>query len=271
MGYIERDGVKIHYEIHGKQNKTPLLLLMGLGADQTVWEPHRQEYQKYFCCISVDNRGAGSSDLGNAEICTTDIMAEDAIAVLQALNIRRSLVAEISMGGAIAQKILVKKPDLVQALVLIDSFGKASAYMKRIMKTLETCYSQLEPLEFDRVLQAFIYAPQTFEADPEMIRERERGIGTGGRMSLEAFEAQCEACIHHNAMEELKNITVPALVAAGKQDLLVSVSEAEELATCLNAELQVLEGGHVQHFEHVERFNKLSTEFFLRHAENREV
>ena len=81
------DGIRIHYELRG--DGPPLLLLMGLGADHTVWEEHAKEYEKHFQCVMIDNRGVGQSDKP-AGSYTTARMATDAIEVAAALGIDRA-------------------------------------------------------------------------------------------------------------------------------------------------------------------------------------
>ncbi len=272
MPYIERDGVKIHFEEEGRGE--PLLLLMGLGAGLSAWEPHRRVYRNCFRCISVDNRGAGLSDAGKAEDCITESMAADAAAVLDSLDIKGAHVAGISMGGAIAQMLAVFRPELVKSLLLINTFARPAPYMRRIMGTFQDCYDRLTPLAFDRLLQEFIYSPATFAGHPEVLAERERELeqNTERRMAADAFRAQCEACMGHDALPYLERIRVPALVVAGKADILTPLSCAEELKNRIpGAKLYVNEGGHVQHFEHLDVFNRISLEFLKKCSGQKEA
>lgn len=260
MPFIERDHGKVHYEVCGKGE--PLLLLMGLGADLSAWEPHRRIYERHFRCVSMDNRGAGMSDLGDADACTTKAMAEDAAALLDALGLREVRVAGISMGGAAAQLLAAFRPELVSRLLLVNTFAKPAPYMKRILETFKACYPVLPPLDFDRLLQEFIYGASTFSERPELLEERERSLGAGMRMGTEAFLAQCDACIGHDALPHLKEIRAQTLVAAGDEDILTPLEGAELLKEGIRgAGLYVNRGGHVQHFESSGAFNRVSLEF----------
>lgn len=263
MPFIEREQGRIHYEERGTGE--PLLLLMGLGADLSAWAPHRQVYEKYFRCISMDNRGAGASELGEAEACSTKAMAEDAAALLDVLELRGVRVAGISMGGAIAQFLAAFRPELVSRLLLVNTFARPTAYMKRVMGTFKACYPVLASLEFDRLLQEFIYGASTFSERPEVFEERERGLEVGTRMEAKAFLAQCDACIGHDALPYLKEIRAKTLVAAGDEDILTPLMGARLLKDGIpEAELYVGRGGHVQHFEDLENFNRVSLEFLKR-------
>ena len=171
-------------------------------------------------------------------------------------------VAGISMGGAVAQLLAAARPELVSRLLLINTFARPTAYMKQILETFKTCYPLLNPLDFDRLLQEFIYGASTFLENPEIFKEREAGLKDGSRMGTEAFLAQCDACIGHDALPYLKEIRAKTLVVAGDEDILTPLAGAELLTNEIpDAKLYVNRGGHVQHFEHLEVFNRFSLEF----------
>lgn len=77
--YAESSGAKIYFQMRGQGD--PLVLIMGFGAEGNVWEKHVVEYEKYFNCILIDNRGVGLSDQPIGPY-TTNMMADDTIAVM---------------------------------------------------------------------------------------------------------------------------------------------------------------------------------------------
>ena len=104
------DGISIHYETRGEGE--PLLLVMGLGADGSVWEEHVQEYEKHFQCVLIDNRGVGQSDKP-AGPYSTERMARDVLEVAESLGFERAHAAGISMGGVKCGRVreVVKGPN----------------------------------------------------------------------------------------------------------------------------------------------------------------
>ena len=107
--YIENcNGIRMNYTQCGEGE--PLILIMGLGADVSKWVDHVNAYKRYFCCISVDNRGAGKTSAPSEDAYSTEQMAEDTVALMDAMGIESAHIHGISMGGAIAQVIAARHP-----------------------------------------------------------------------------------------------------------------------------------------------------------------
>lgn len=85
MPIVRANGININFEERGQGE--PLILIMGLGADGSVWELDAQAYEQHFRCILMDNRGAGFSDKP-AGPYTTEMMADDTAGLLDALGIK---------------------------------------------------------------------------------------------------------------------------------------------------------------------------------------
>ncbi|MEP6625712.1 MAG: alpha/beta hydrolase, partial [Acidimicrobiia bacterium] len=104
------DGMTIHYDVFGRRDGPPLLMIQGLGTDSRGWALQRLALGRRYRCITIDNRGVGRT--GPApEPYSLERMALDAIAVLDAEEIDRAHVMGASMGGVIAQIIGVLHPD----------------------------------------------------------------------------------------------------------------------------------------------------------------
>lgn len=88
MPIVETNGIKLYYEERGSASAQPLLLIMGITAPGSVWEPHVAYWEKYFRCIVVDNRGVGKTDKP-AGPYTTAQMADDYAGLLDALNLEK--------------------------------------------------------------------------------------------------------------------------------------------------------------------------------------
>ena len=96
---------------------TPLLLIAGLGLDGSSWWRSVAAFAERFRVITFDYRGLGRS--GPAPpYCTTADLADDAAAVLDAADVERALVYGFSLGGMATQRLALRHPDRVSALVL---------------------------------------------------------------------------------------------------------------------------------------------------------
>ena len=119
---VATNGIELAYTEHG--DGEPLLLIMGLGADSSAWESHVAAYHKRYRCIAVDNRGVGASSTPVGPYSTGQ-MADDYAGLLEALDLGPVRVVGISMGGAIAQELALRHPELVERLVLVATWAKS--------------------------------------------------------------------------------------------------------------------------------------------------
>lgn len=261
--YVNTQGIRIYYQTRGQG--APLLLLMGFGADGSMWERHVLAYEPYFRCIMVDNRGVGKSDQPEGPY-TTAMMAADAIAVLDQEGIRCTRVAGISMGGAIAQELALNYPDRVHSLALISTWPKFNTYTKTVYENLKKLRLSVGPADFLQLLQLWIFAPPYYEQGMEDLRAaQQQALSNEDPQSRQGFEGQLDACINHDTVERLKLINVPTLISVGEMDvftpLAYSILIHQEIA---GSELVTFpHGGHVHHWEDIARFNDITTRFFL--------
>jgi pimeloyl-ACP methyl ester carboxylesterase len=130
-GFAQSDGLDIWYECIPPKgaSKGTVLLLMGMGGDGLFWPPAfvRAFVAAGYRTIRYDYRGTGLSDWmkdwDRHNPYTLADMAEDAIAVLDALNIPQAHLVGLSLGGMIAQEIAIAQPDRVASLTLMMTSG----------------------------------------------------------------------------------------------------------------------------------------------------
>jgi pimeloyl-ACP methyl ester carboxylesterase len=265
MGFAKSDGQTIHFELRG--DGPPLLLLMGLGADGSVWEQHVQEYERRFRCILVDNRGSGRSDKPEGPY-TTGRMAADALAVMDAAGVERAHVAGISMGGAIAQQLTLLAPERIRSLTLNCSWSACDQYARRIFEMLRSANGVMDGSAFTRLLQLIIFSPGYHERHlDDLLRREEEGSKHPYPMPVHAFQAQCDACITHDTRGKLSAIAVPTLITVGDRDIFTPLHLGQEIHREIGgSKLVVFEGaGHTHHWEQLERFNELTVKFMMQH------
>lgn len=261
--YTNSNGAKIYYQIRGEGE--PLVLIMGFGADGNVWEKHTLQYEKHFQCIILDNRGVGLSDQPKGPY-STDMMAEDVIAVMNQEGIGRALVAGISMGGAITQKLAINHPERVRAIALISTWPKFNNYAKSMYENLKKLRVTSTPEAFMELLQLWIFAPPYYETDLEDLKAGQMGATENETpQSKDGFEGQLDACMGHDAVSRLSEINVPTLITVGDMDIMTPPAFSKILHQGIQGSEYVNfpTGGHVHHWEDLERFNKVTTDFFL--------
>ncbi len=270
MPIVDSNGIQIHYTERG-QGGEPLILLMGLGADGSVWEEHVKAYERHYRCIMVDNRGAGGSSKPEGPY-TTEAMARDVLGIMDALGIEKAHWSGISMGSAIAQHAALLAPDRVQSLTLNCSWTECDNYSARIFETFRAAYPVMPAGDFAKLLQLIIFTPAYHERSLEDLLERQQGAVTNANpMPVHAFAAQCDACISHRTTGRLGAIQAPTLITVGDRDQFTPLHLSEAILREIpHAEFEVFEGsGHTHHWDSLERFNRVTLDFMLRHDGNR--
>jgi pimeloyl-ACP methyl ester carboxylesterase len=263
MPLVKSNGTEIYFEERGEGE--PLVLIMGLGADGSLWEEHVKAYEKHFRCILMDNRGAGRSGKPVGPYSTL-MMADDAIGVMDALKIQNAHISGISMGGAIAQEIALKCPERVRSITLVSTWSKCDAYTSRIFEMFKSLIQTSDPVAFGRMLQLWIFSARYHENHmDDLLRREGQNLSSPYPMPVHAFMAQCDACISHDTLDRLDSIKIPALIAVGDEDIFTPIHFSQDIVKKIrNSELYMIKGsGHTHHWEKLDEFNKKTLSFML--------
>jgi len=237
---------------------------MGLGADASLWELHLAAYRDHFRCFAVDNRGVGYSSAPSHPY-TTESMADDYAGLIRALELGRVRVVGISMGGAIAQQLVLRHPDLVDRMVLVASWARCDDYTAEVFNHFARVRAVVEPEVFTQLLQLWIWAPRYVNSHLVELRET-RVVPPPLAMSQAAFEAQCHACITHDASDRLPELSLPTLITAGAADIFTPLRLAQDLHDRISgSQLEIFPAaGHAHHWEALDEFNQLTTNWLSR-------
>ena len=118
MSKLKVRDVNLHYEITGQGQ--PLLLIHGLGSSARDWELQVPVFAQNYRVVAFDVRGHGRSDKPPGPY-SIPLFADDAAALIRALDIAPTHVVGISMGGMIALQLAVSAPELVRSLVVVNT------------------------------------------------------------------------------------------------------------------------------------------------------
>jgi pimeloyl-ACP methyl ester carboxylesterase len=230
-------GTRIYWEADGAGD--PLLLVMGLGATLEWWYRLRPALTPRYRTILFDNRGVGRSDVPPPPYSIAQ-MADDAAAVLDAAGVARAHVVGLSMGGYIAQELVLRHPARVGSLVLgcTSCGGRDAVPADKEVRQALTARATMTREEAMRVM-----APYTFDAStPREVIEREFAIRLKTTVTNEGFFAQLQAIRDWpGTLSRLPGIAAPTLVVHGETDRLVPPQNAAILAGAIpNARLVML-------------------------------
>ena len=138
-GHIERNGVRIHYDVYGQGKPTLLLLPTWSIVHSRCWKAQVPYFARHYRVITLDGRGNGKSDrpLGVDAHLPREYV-EDAIAVLDATDTRSAIVVGMSFGGHLGAMLAALYPERVDGAVLIAPaapFGKSNPNRMRALFT----------------------------------------------------------------------------------------------------------------------------------------
>ena len=265
-------GVSLHYETDGSGG--PLLLILGTGADHTLWQPTVPAHAERFFVISYDNRGTGRSDcLPKPESYSMRILAEDAVALLDALQIGRAHVSGLSLGSAVAQEIAINHPERVISLQLHCTWGRTDAWLARLFDSMAYPVERDDLAAFVRQAFMWVMSPAYLEERPEEVASIERAyiLDNPHPPTKEGLLGHLHADRTHDTLDRLAHIRAPTLVTSGEMDWQVPTRYGQavhERIPC--SRLHVFEGpcsSHMAFTELAEEFNALSLAFLAEHAE----
>jgi 3-oxoadipate enol-lactonase len=258
------DGIRVHYDVLGRASAPPVLMIQGLGADKHGWDMQRLVLSTRYRVIALDNRGAGRSDkpFGHYSL---EQMADDALAVLDAVGVDTAHVVGASMGGAIAQILAVVHPHRVRSLTLVCTACRNHPWRRELIEGWATRATERGMGDMAAEAARWVIGPRSF-------RRLLPAFGWLGPLAMgrssHAFVAQVRAILNtdESMADRLSEVTVPTLVVVGNQDILTPRGDSEDLHERLpNSELVVISGAaHGLMVEHATTFNRVLLDFLGR-------
>ena len=257
----------IYHDEHGTGH--PLLLIPGLGSTRLSWWKQIEPLAQKSLVIGLDNRDTGDSAPGCGPYTIADL-ADDAARVIQNLNLGPMFVMGWSMGGFIAQELVLRHPELVEKLILVaTSAGGPTAVlaapeigallMRNSSEDIETRIRRTSPLLAG---QGYMLAHPE-DLDQLVLQTQAKP------MALDSYQRQLGAVMTWGgASDRLGQFAVPTLVIHGDADPLVPYANGQYLAAQIpNAKLSTYPGvGHLVPIEAAERFNREVIEFLISFA-----
>ena len=270
-GFADANGARLYYEVYGEGE--PLLLIMGLGANHLGWAAQVPAYAQEFQVIVFDNRGTGQSDLPEGVDYTIPLLADDAAALLEALNVDTAHVYGVSMGGMIAQELALRHPERVRSLILgaTSPGGPHAAPPEPAARGSLIDRGAAEDEAVSPALLEVLFSPGFLAEHGAELRERFQSSAGYPETTPEAYVAQLGAAARHDTYDRLPEIAAPTLVIHGTDDPLLPVENGRILAERIpGAELVLLEGArHGYLFEKQAEADAAVLGFLRAHSEDR--
>ncbi|MBC6367064.1 alpha/beta fold hydrolase [Algoriphagus sp. AK58] len=257
MAFIFVNGVNLYYEDHGKGEEI-VVFSHGLLWSHKMFEAQVSALSKNYRVIAYDHRGQGQSEVKAP--FDMDTVADDAIALIETLQLGKVHFVGLSMGGFVGMRLAARRPDLVKSLVLLETSANAEP-VENLPK-----YKTLNGI----VKWVGVIAPVANKVMPIMFAESWLSDKTN-QASIKRWKKELmankrsitgpvEGVIYRKGVEdELGRISCPTLVIVGDEDVATMPEKAKFIQMGISrAKLHVITGaGHSSCIEKPEIVNQL--------------
>jgi pimeloyl-ACP methyl ester carboxylesterase/predicted glycosyltransferase len=255
-GFVDRDGVKLYYEVTGMQGATMLFLPPWSIVHSRVYKAQLPYFSQRFRCVAFDARGNGKSDRP-AEVAAYSLenALGDAIAVLAATGTDRAILVGLSLGGLHACALAAHYGERVRALVLAGTsalIGPSYPYAtpQHFLSEPKTLtgwnkynrgYWLANYQDFADHFMRHIYS------EPHSTKQIEDGLAwaqeTTGAVLVKSVEARALPPPFDVGEAMYRKIACPVLMIHGDNDQIQPYARAEFVAELTGAELVTIDGG----------------------------
>jgi pimeloyl-ACP methyl ester carboxylesterase len=266
---ISAGGVTYAYRELGPKGGIPVIFFVHLAATLDNWDPRIIDpIAKNHHVITFDNRGVGASTGQVPD--SIEAMADDAYTFIRALGFYKIDIFSFSMGGMIAQDLLVRHPDLVRKLVLTGTGPRGGKGMDKVVRTtywdiLRATLTRSDPKEFLFFNRNTAGKPA---AKAFIKRLQERTVDRDKPISTKAFQTQLKAIqkFGRSAPSDLSTLTHPTLIANGDNDRMLPSILSEDLHRRIRGSELIIypDSGHGGIFQFHDRFSPIVVEFLAR-------
>lgn len=253
---IHANGIDIHYEIAG--TGPWVTFSHALSSDLSIWDAQVDALQDRYTVLRYDTRGHGTSSAPAAPY-SLELLADDVLALWDALGVGESHYVGISMGGMIGQVLALRAPQRVKSLALADTTSRygADAAPLWIERIRVVSAQGMEPM-VDATLARW-FTEGFRQARPEAVARIAALIRA---TPVAGYVGCCHALPRIDVTAQLSSLRCPALVIVGEQDQGTPPAMARAIADAIpGARLEVIPGAHLTNVEQAERFNRLLAGF----------
>lgn len=257
------NGIRLHYRATGQG--FPVVLIHGFTGNLRNWSFQIPALRQGYRVASLDLRGHGHSQKPTLpQDYTLEVMAEDVYALIRHLDLGECCVVGHSMGGMIAQHLVLAHPEAVRALVLVDTAAEMPQGLRTAQNARLMEIAQERGMEavFEEQLKTNPLAQQ-IRADPQLLEMWRRDFLLTSR---EAYLYCARAIAHRRPLlQDLAALRIPTLIICGENDepfLEPSIRMHQRIP---GSDLAIIPGaGHSPQMESPMEFNQLLLRFLSR-------
>jgi pimeloyl-ACP methyl ester carboxylesterase len=244
----------------------PVVFIAGRGGAGRTWHPHQVPafLAAGYRVITFDNRGVGATE--NAEGFTTQTMVADTAELIESLGAAPARIVGVSMGAFIAQELMVSRPELVTAAVLMATRGRldhARQFFRDAEVELHASGIQLPPAYDARARLLESFSRKTIN-DDDAVADWIAMFSTWPVKQTPGLRCQLDVAPLTNRLPAYRSIAAPVLVIGFADDIVTPPYLGREVADAMpnGRYLQVPDAGHLGFFERPQAVNTAALQFF---------
>jgi pimeloyl-ACP methyl ester carboxylesterase len=252
---VSANGVDLWAEQEGEG--PDVLFISGLADEGACWVDQVAGLKDSYRITTFDNRGVGRSAVPHGPYEIADF-ARDTVALMDAIGLDRPHVVGSSMGGAIAQELVLAHPDRVASLVLNGTWCRGDRFLHEVIRSWMWTAEHADSIrDFLVAVNLWCFAPRIWN-DGTMDGWLDAFEQSPNQQSVEAFCWSAEGLFGHDTADRLGEIRVPTLVTVGELDLVLPPRFSEAIADRIPGSLLVVvpEAGHQPFQEFPDDYNR---------------
>jgi 3-oxoadipate enol-lactonase len=266
MPKVKVSDIEMYYECLGEGE--PVVLVTGYGADLFAWALQAPELSQNYKVYMMDNRGVGDTDKPDGPY-TIKMMADDLAGFFDSVGIEKGHLVGHSMGGMISQQFALDNPDRLRSLTLASTTCRVPKGADMLLMLWTDILEKLGNEAFVNNVIAWCFTFDFIENQYEslmMMRQMMLDHFNEKPLLPGPFRSQCAAATSFDLADDIKNISVPAMVLVGRQDILTPPEFSENISKRIPGSfLNVIEGGHAYNQQFPSEFNRALLDFFEKH------
>lgn len=245
---ISANGIKVNCELAGPAGAPVVALSHSLASSRRMWKPQLPSLTTKYRVLNMDTRGHGGTEAPDGPY-SLDMLADDALGVLDALEIDQVHWVGLSMGGMIGQNLGLRAPDRLASLTLSNTTSRVPAEAKPMWdERIATARNDGMAALAEPTLERW-FTPSYFNENGDgvaLIRSEILSTPVAGYVGC------CQAISTLDYTDRLGEIKTPTLVIAGEDDPSTTVEAAETIKNGIaDAQLAVI--GDARHIANVEQ------------------
>lgn len=258
MQTIAVDDATLHIRDEGPRDGRVVIFANSLGTDLRVWDALLPLLPAGLRVVRFDKRGHGLSDVGDTPF-SIEMLVSDTEAICEHLGLNEVTFVGLSIGGLIGQALAAKRPDLVKALVLMDTaakIGTVDMWKTRISAVVENGLDSIQA----QILERW-FTPQFRTSNPQISLWR----NMLSRTTVAGYAGCCAVLQHSNLTEATRSLRLPVIAMAGDEDGATPPDLVRATAELCGAPFHLISNaGHIPCVEQPEATARLIRNFLER-------